>query len=436
MQTLDRQLARRLTLRLIPFFCLLSFFASLDRSNVSFAALQMNKDLGFGPEVYGFGASLFFLPYALTAIPSNLALDRWGARRWLPVLLMSWGLISAGMAFIQGSGSFYFLRFLLGVAEGGFNPAMYLLLRSWFPDQHRATAVSQLFWAQILTLAFGAPLSGLFLSMGGVLGLAGWQIMFLLEGLPAVALGIAVYFYLDDKVEDASWLSREEKSRLSQALKASEDARRKAGSFESIGKALASPVLWGLALFYVAISPGFYGLNLWLPQMIKQMSDLSDFQVTVASGLPHALGFIGVYLLGRYADKTGRRRFVLAGCMLLAAFGSLLGAFGPTTGIKYVGFCCSAIGTWGVVGAFWAMATGLLQRAAAAAGIAVINTAGSLIGSFPAPFLVGWIKQETGSFSGALAMFAVFQLLAAVIALLLPKSSDSLPAGAVAARAG
>ncbi len=428
MSDLDRRVIRELTFRLVPLYCALSFVASLDRVNVSFAALRMNHDIGLTPQMFGFGAGLFFVPYALCAIPANWMLERIGARLWIASMMIAWGVVSAGMAFVKGGTSFYVFRFLLGVAESGFNPAALYLFGVWFPSRYRSAAVAQFHWAQIGAIAVGAPLSGALLSFDGFLGLSGWQAMFVLEGFPAVILALVVLTYLDDGPRDAAWLSPEKKHWLLASLSANEEQRKKSGSIGSFKEAITSLRVWTLILFYSAVATGYYGMALWLPQIIKSLSNLggmplSDFGVTAASSIPYLFGAIAVFAVGRFADRTGLRRMSLVTCMLVATAGSMISVIARDPIRIYIGLCISAIGVWGTLGVFWTVATELLHGMAAAKGVAMISGVSNLIASFPVPYAIGLIRARSGGFTAALAAIGVVQLLGAVLALLLPRHS-------------
>jgi MFS transporter, ACS family, tartrate transporter len=304
---IERSVMHQLTIRILPLVWIIVFFAALDRSNLSFAALQMNKDAGLGAEAFGFGAGLFFIPYALFAVPSNLMLQKFGARSWLPILMIAWGAVSSAMAFIDGRTSFFVLRFLLGVAESGVNPAAFYLLSLWYPSQRRATAMGQMHWAQLFSIVIGAPLSGALLAVH-LFGLAGWQIMFLAEGLPVIALAFAILFLIEEDPAKVKWLKSEQKQWLVNEL-ASDEARRAAqGAPGTLIATFKSPVVWLLIVFYAFQSMSYYGQSLWLPQILKEISGLSDFEVSLATTVPYLLGGVATFLVGRFSDFSGHRR--------------------------------------------------------------------------------------------------------------------------------
>jgi sugar phosphate permease len=418
----DRAVIRKVTFRILPLVWIVVFFATLDRSNLSFAALQMNKDIGLGAEAFGFGAGLFFVPYALFAVPSNLVLQKLGPRIWIPILMIAWGFVSSAMALVDGRMSFFILRFLLGVAEAGVNPAAFYLLSLWFPSRHRATAMGQMHWAQLVSLVFGAPISGALLSVR-LFGLTGWQTLFLVEGLPVIALAFVIFLCVEGDVRKAGWLEPEQKKWLVEAYAADEQRRADQGAPGTFEKALRSPIVWVLIAFYAFQSMSYYGQSLWLPQILKEISGLTDFEVSVATAFPYLLGGVSTFVVGRMSDISGHRRLVLALCMFSTAAGSAVSGLGPTPLIQYLGFCISTAAMWGILGVFWAVASDALKGAALAGGLALITGTANLL-SFPAPYFIGWVRAHTDGFSGALITMAVLQLIASALPALLPRKID------------
>jgi ACS family tartrate transporter-like MFS transporter len=418
----ERAAIRQITIRILPLIWIIVFFAALDRSNLSFAALQMNKDVGLGAEAFGFGAGLFFIPYALFAVPSNLLLQRFRPRVWIPVLMVSWGVVSSAMALIEGRTSFFVLRFLLGVAESGVNPAAFYLLSLWYPSHRRAAAMGQMHWAQLFSILIGAPLSGALLSVHAF-GLAGWQMMFLAEGLPVILLAFAIYVLVEDDPTKATWLRPEQKQWLLDELTADEARRTEQGAPGTFMAAFKSPIVWLLIVFYAFQSMSYYGQSLWLPQILKEISGLSDFEVSLATTIPYLLGGAATFLVGRLSDVSGHRRLVISLCMLGTAAGSAISGLGPTPLIQYLGFCISTAAMWGVLGVFWAVASDALKGAAVAGGLALITGTANLL-SFPAPYFIGWMRAHTNGFSGALVVMAILQLVASLLPILLPSKTD------------
>jgi len=422
---LERATLAKVTRRLIPFLLLLYVIAWLDRVNVGFAALQMNRDLGFSPAVYGFGAGVFFVGYALFEIPSNLILARVGARRWIARIMITWGLVSASMMFVRSETTFYALRFLLGVAEAGFLPGIIYYLTHWYPAAARARAVSWFMAAIPLSIVIGGPLTGLLLEMKGTLGLAGWQWLFLLEGVPAMILGVVVLFYLTDTPEQARWLDPEERTWLSARIRA-EQSQAKSRHGVGLRQALLHPTVWQLALIMFACQSGSYGLTLWVPQILKGLSGLSDLHVGMISAIPYVCAAIGMVLIGTHSDRTGERFLHIAIPSTIGAIGFTASAFllSPIPGM--IALTIAAIGDLGSRGPFWSLPGRFLVGSASAGGIALINTIGSL-GGFVGPYGVGLVKNATGEFTGGLLLLA-FMLFASAIATLHLRRASALGA--------
>jgi MFS transporter, ACS family, tartrate transporter len=409
---LERATLRRVSRRLLPFLFLLFIANYLDRVNVSFAALHMNRDLGFSGAVYGLGAGMFFLGYCLFQLPSNLLLARVGARRWIAALTVLWGLIASAMMFVQGRSSFYALRFLLGVIEAGFFPGMILYLTYWFPGPMRARAVARFMTAIPAAQIVGGPLSGWLLERNGLGGLAGWQWLFLLEGLPSIALGVVTWFFLTDRPEQAGWLDADAREWLRGAVGRPADAT--AGT--PARRLLRSAVLWQLAVVWFLMVVVGYGQLLWLPQIIKGASATSDLTVGVLSTLPPLAATVAMLAVAARSDRTGRhRRFVTLTALITAAGFGLTALALRVPLLATGGLTIVAIGIAGSFGPFWGVATGALGSAGAAAGIALVNSIGN-IGGFAGPTIVGVAKDATGSFAGVLWSFALLAALAGVLA--------------------
>lgn len=406
--------------RLIPFLFLLYIVAYLDRINVSFAALQMNEALGFSSAVYGLGAGIFFISYVLFEVPSNLILHRVGVRPWIARIMITWGIASSAMMFVQGTTSFYALRFVLGAAEAGFFPGIILYLTRWFPARERARAIALFMTATALAGVFGGPISGLLLAMDGVGGLGGWQWLFLLEGIPAILLGAAVLAWLPEGPADAKWLEPHERAAIIARL---EDEERSAGASAhgAFGPALRSGRLWALAFLYFSIIITFYGVSFWLPQILQQLSGLNDLSVAFLSALPYVVAAIGMVFVARLSDRTGKRAQYIAVCALVGAVGFGASASVTSPVASLLALSLTALGVWGTLGPFWAMPPAFLRGTAAAGGIAVINSVGN-IGGFAGPYAVGYVRDATGSFSAGLWLMAGCLVVGAVIALALSRS--------------
>lgn len=402
--------------RLIPFMMLLYLVSFLDRVNVGFAALTMNADLGFTPEIYGWGAGIFFLGYFLFEVPSNLVLEKVGARLWICRIMVTWGLISAATAFASGQTSFFVLRFLLGAAEAGFLPGMILYLGYWFPASIRARYIALFMAAVPLASAIGAPLSALILQTHGFLGFAGWQWLFILEGLPAAALGVAVFFWLPDGPRDARWLDAAEKQAVLRRLEA-DHARQDASARHSLWPALKDGRVLMLGIIYFGIVVGLYGIGLWLPQIVHGMG-FSTMQTGWLLVVPYALSALAMLVWGRHSDSSGERMLHVAGSALLGAAGLLASVHVQSPLLAIAAITAASIGIYSALGPFWAVPPLFLRGTAAAAGIALINSIGNL-GGFVGPYLVGWMKQQSDSFTAGFEVLAAIVLAAAVLTLIL-----------------
>ena len=397
--------------RLLPFLLLLYIVAWLDRVNIGFAALQMNADLGFSATVYGFGAGVFFIGYALFEVPSNLILVRVGARVWIARIMITWGVVSVAMMFVSGPTSFYVLRFLLGVAEAGFLPGIIYYLGSWYPAKDRARAVSWFMVAIPVSTVIGAPLSGVILELDGWHGLEGWQWLFLLEGIPAVVLGFVVLGYLTDSPERAKWLDPAQRRWLTERI-ASEQQTAHARHGVGLKAAFVHPTVWLLALILFACQTGSYGLTLWIPQIVRGLSGFSDLTVSMISALPYVAAAIGMIAIGTSSDRTGERFMHIAIPCAVGGLGFIASAYFTSPLPGMIALTIAAVGDLGTRGPFWALPTRFLTGTAAAAGIALINTMASL-GGFVGPYAVGLVRDLTGGFAGGLVFLAVLLLLAA-----------------------
>jgi len=386
---------RKISARIIPLMMLLYLVAFLDRVNIGFAALTMNKDLGFTPYVYGWGAGIFFIGYFLFEVPSNLILEKVGARLWIARIMLTWGLISAAMAFVSGTGSFLALRFLLGAAEAGFLPGMLLYLTYWFPSRRRANFIGLFMAAVPLASAIGAPLSGMIVGMDDVMGLKGWQWLFIVEGLPACLLCFVVLHALPDGPEHAAWLSAAERAAVAADLA---DDRRNSHerTHHSIWPALADRRVAILCLAYFGIVIGLYGIGLWLPQITKAMG-FSNKMTGAVTAMPYVVSAVAMLVWARHSDVRRERVGHVAAAAAISAMG-FIGSVYVTTPF-FALFCLgvASVGIYASLGPFWAMPPMFLQSTAAAGGIALINSVGNL-GGFVGPYLIGWIKQRTGSF--------------------------------------
>jgi ACS family tartrate transporter-like MFS transporter len=399
--------------RLIPLMVALYTVSFLDRVNIGFAALTMNKDLGFPPEIYGWGAGIFFFGYFLFEVPSNVILARVGARRWICRILATWGVISAAFAFVQGPMSFYVLRFLLGLAEAGFAPGMIFYLSLWFPANMRAKYGALYFLAVPLANVIGAPLSSAILEMDGTLGLHGWQWLFLIEAAPALLLAAVVFFFLPDGPAVAHWLSSWERAVIVERLAAERGPGLEHVS--AVWRALLDPRVVLMCAVYFAVVVGLYGITFWLPQIVQSMG-FSHREIGVIAALPYAVAVVAMIAWGAHSDAAQERVLHVALASLLGAVAFIFSAVLESQLQVLIALALAAIGVCSTLAPFWAIPPLFLTGTGAAAGIALINAVGNL-GGFIGPYAVGWALQETGSYGGGMAMLAASMTMGAVLVL-------------------
>jgi ACS family tartrate transporter-like MFS transporter len=398
--------------RLIPFLFLLYIVAYLDRVNVGFAALQMNAALGFSARTYGLGSGIFFLSYVAFEIPSSLMLARVGARLWIARIMITWGLVSSAMMFVSGAGGFYTMRFLLGAAEAGFFPGVIFYLTRWFPERERARTLAAFMTAVLVAGIVGGPLSGALLSLHAW-GLAGWQWLFLLEGLPSVLLGVAVLFSLTEDPGAAAWLTAGERTALTACL-AAESVRRARPT--TVRAVLASGRVWLLAVIYFTIPVALYGMSFWLPQILKTASGGSDFEVGLLSAIPYLVGASGMVVIGRHSDRVDERRWHVAIAAFAGGLAFAASAFVHTLAPSLVLLSIAALGFASMLAPFWALATTAVGGTGAAAGIALINSVGN-VGGFVGPYLLGWVLDTTHSFAAGLVVIGAILIAGGALVL-------------------
>ena len=414
-----RALYSKISWRLIPYMFLLYIVAYIDRVNVGFAAIDMQRDLHFSNTVYGTGAGIFFLGYALCDLPSSLILRLVGTRVWIARIMISWGIVSACMVWVGSASSFYLLRFLLGVAEAGFVPGMLLYLTFWFPSHERARAVAKFMTATSLAGVVGAPLSSVLLKLDGVYGLSGWRWLFLFEGLTTVLVGISVLFVLKDGPNAADWLRPEERAWLKSELQKDEE-RYGAAQHHNLLDAFRLPALWLLAAVYVVIQIGVYVVNLWMPLILNSLSHgggSNDASLIARyATVPYLLAAIVTVILGWTSDRWNERRGHLAGCMALAAVGFAWAARAQSIPVALCAMSLVAIGLLSTMGPFWALTTRMIGGAAAAGGVAMITMLGACGGGL-GPYVTGRLRDATHSYSGGLYLISGLALGAALLAL-------------------
>lgn len=399
--------------RLVPFLFVLYIIAYLDRINIGFAALQMNQAIGLTATTYGFGAGIFFVSYVVFEVPSNVIMARVGARLWIARIMITWGLVSAGTMFVTTSTAFYAVRFLLGIAEAGFFPGVIFYLTLWFPMRERARVIASFVAAALVAGIIGGPISGALLTMHGAWGLAGWQWLFLMEGLPSVLLGFVVLAFLPDRIADAKWLTLDERQVLEAKLE-EESAGKRAS--HSVTGSFTDGRVWLMALIYLTIPIALYGMGFWLPTIIRANSNGSDFVVGLLSAIPYVLGAVGMVAVGRHSDRTGERRWHIAIPAVIG--GTAFALSGMVHGLvpSLVLLSLAMLGLSSMYGPFWTLATSFLSGVGAAAGIALINCIGN-IGGFVGPYAFGYIKDATDSFAAALVALGAVLASGGLLAL-------------------
>ncbi|MDX6444128.1 MAG: transporter, family, tartrate transporter [Blastocatellia bacterium] len=406
---------RRITRRIMPYLSLLFAIAFLDRVNVGYAALQMKGDLGFTDDVLGFGAGIFFIGYFLLEIPGSILVEKWSARGWIARIMISWGVVAILMGFVRGRNEFYVLRFLLGAAEAGFFPGIIVYLSHWFRYQDRAKAVAMFMAAIPIANIVGSPVSGLLLGAHW-LGLAGWRWLFIVEGAPAIVLGVITIFFLTDRPHQANWLAEDERRWITEELDRELQAKRVAHSYR-IREAFRHREVIILTLAYFFIVTAVYGFNFWLPTLIKKASGSSNLTVTLVSALPYCFALAAILLVGWSSDRTKERRWHTAICMMVAGTGLLLSVFARDhVALAVSMFCVAAAGMYGYLPSFWSLPTSFLSGTAAAASVGLINSVGNL-GGFAGPYIVGYLSKRTNSFIGGMLYLSVSAFLAAGLVL-------------------
>lgn len=418
-EVVENMTYRKVAFRIIPLLMICYIIAYLDRVNVGFAKLQMSEELGFSEAIYGLGAGLFFIGYFFFEIPSNILLHKLGARLWIARIMITWGLLSALFAFVQTEWQFYILRFLLGAAEAGFYPGVILYLTYWFPS-HRRGKMFALFQAGSPAAGiFGNPLSGWIMDQfHDTAGWQGWQWMFVLEAIPAVVLGVVILLYLDNSVKAAKWLTEEEKAIISRDIEA--DSKGKAAS-HSLMSLVKNPMLWVMMLIYFCFVMGQHGLTLWMPTLIRASGVTSNVTIGLLGAIPFICAIIAMVIFSRSADHYRERRWHLVVPALLGAVGFVVAASATNTTVSIIFLSMAAAGVLACAPLFWSLPTAILSGAAAAAGIALINSVANLAG-FISPYMVGIIRDATHSSELGMYVLAGFLILGAAIVLCIPAS--------------
>ncbi len=409
---------RRVRSRIMPLIVLLYFVAYLDRNNVGFAKLTMSEDIGLSASAYGLGAGIFFLGYALLEIPSNGGMYRFGARRWIARILISWGIFATAMALVNGETTFYVVRFLLGAAEAGFFPAILFYLTLWFPAAQRVTVLGIFILAQPISNALGAPVSGLLLQLEGVMGLHGWQWLYIIEGIPAILLGVLTPILMTDRPSHAKWLETDEREWLTKTMD-EELAHKQRGAPHHFLAGLKDPRTIAYSALYFGLVCGIYGLGLWMPTIVAALGKFSTTEVGFIVAIPYTIAAVFVYFWGRRSDRTGNRVMHASISMVMAAIG--LVAAGSLVQVNailaLIALTLAAMGIYSAIAPFLAMPSTALVGAAAAAGLAMVNSLGNL-GGFVAPYAVGLLNDATGDNRSGLVFLAACLALTALATFL------------------
>ncbi|MEY4614754.1 MAG: hypothetical protein RL179_2727 [Planctomycetota bacterium] len=415
----NNQLLSKVSWRILPLLFCSYICAYLDRINIGFASKNLKDDLNFSDSVYGLGAGIFFLGYALFEIPSNVIMEKVGARRWIARIMITWGIISGAMAFVNSPFTFYILRFFLGVAEAGFFPGIILYLTYWFPPSQRGKSISRFMTAIPLSGLIGAPISGMLLDMDGIASLHGWQWLFILEALPSVLMGLYIFFFLPDKPANAYWLNEFEKKHLSNALTEEELQIHSTTPKLNPLLAISSLKVWYICLIYFFQVTGLYGIGLWLPDLLQSSTHVGNIQTGLLTAIPFLAGALSMIIWGWNSDRLNERKWHLFLGNLLGSTGFVIAGLRPDSlPFALLGITIASMGVHATFGPFWALKTTLLAPGIAAVGIALINSMGNL-GGFMGPSLTGFLKQSTGSLSWGLILYASTSFMAALMILFL-----------------
>ena len=421
---LHQRTIRKVTRRLIPFLLVMFSLNTLDRVNVSFAALQMNHDLGLTPEIYGFAAGLLFITYTACEIPSNLLLERLGAGLWLARIMITWGIIAGATAFVVDRYSLYAARALLGIAEAGFAPGVMVYLMRWFPDQDRGRAITLYLTGAPLAAIVGGPLAAALLSLDGLWGQPGWRWLFFLEGLPSIAVGVMAIWWLTERPQIAGWLEPEERAALARRI-ATEAATKTHTSPAQFGRVFSDPATLCLTLAKFLTLIASYGITLWLPQIVKGFGHMSNAEVGVLTAVPSVFAVVVSVIVGRHSDHTGERVLHVALPAFIGALGFLLVAASHTPLMAMIGISIAVTGLWVSNTVFWTLPTGMLAGMSAAAGLALINSVGNL-GGFVGPYLTGLIRGAGSDYTMAYLMFAAVLAGSGIMVLVVGRISAAV----------
>ncbi len=421
----ENLIVRKLNVRILLFLMICYFVSILDRVNISVASLTMNEALNFSPAVYGFGAGIFFVGYFIFEVPSNIILHRVGAPLWIARIMVTWGIVTICMLLVFNSISFFSIRFLLGVAEAGFYPGVIYYLSGFYPLRHRTKAIGLFQIASPVALMIGSPLIGLILSLHGALGLQGWQLIFLLTGIPAVILGVICFFYLKPSIGKLKWLTANEKNWLENQLQ-SENENKPFGHLKFY-QVFAKPQVWLATFLLFAINVGFNGVAFWTPQIIKSIGSNSNLMVSVLTGIPYLVAAVSVVLVSRHSDKTGERKLHVLFCLLASGLGFFISSKASHPFVMLTGLSVATAGLLSAMPPLWTFPIGMFSGVAAATAIATINSFG-VLGGIVGPNILGFVTNATGNISSGLLVVAAF-LIAGCIGSIFLKVSGNTQAG-------
>ena len=416
---MEKAVLKKLNTRMLPFLMLCYFVSILDRSNISVAALTMNKALHFSPAEYGFGASIFFLGYFLFEVPSNIILGKVGAQKWMARIMITWGIVEICMLFINSSTAFYNMRFLLGLAEAGFYPGVIYYISQLYPNMHRSKAIGLFQVASPIALMIGTPLIGTILTLDGLFGLQGWQLIFLFSGIPAVVLGVICFFYLKSSVNQLNWLTVKEREWLAGQIESENLAKPLAHL--KFYQVFSKPQVWFATFIIFAVNVGFNGVAFWTPQIIKSFGQNSDLMVSALSGIPWLVAAVSIILVSRHSDKTGERKLHIIFCLLASALGFVLSSVASQPSIMLVGLSMATAGLLSAMPPTFTYPASMFSGTAAATAIATVNSFG-VLGGMVGPNIIGFITNTTGSASFGLLIVAGILFLGSVIAMFLRSS--------------
>lgn len=417
---IGQRVIQRVTRRLVPFLVLLYIIAFIDRVNLGYAKLQMASELGFSDAVYGFGAGIFFIGYVLLEIPGTLLVERWSARLWISRIMITWGIIATAMGFLRSKEQFYGLRFLLGLAEAGFYPGVIIYLAHWFPERERGKAISLFMVGSPIANVLGAPISGAIMEYVHWLGWSGWRWVFVLEGIPAILVGIVTLFVLTDRPAHARWLPADEARWLEAELERERAAKAPAQQ-HNYWLALKEPFVLILTGIYFAAMTGLYGFSMWMPTLLKRFSGLTTFQVTLLAAIPYAVTLVLMLAVARSSDRRNERIWHTAIPLFVAGL-AFLGAVWAQERVVLSLAMLSLVGAgvWAFIPSFWTLPSSLLTGAAAAVSVGLINSFGNL-GGFVGPYVVGYISEKTGSTTGGVIFLAAILMVGALLPLTLDR---------------